>query len=191
MIAEQWKGVPTEPYFEVSNLGRVRSIERTILVPASWYREAHKRHYKRRLLRPALYQHGYFMVTVSSSRVGGRRVIRRRSVHTMVLEAFKGPPPTPEHEGRHLDGKPSNCRLANLEWGTRAENASDRVRHGTAHRPKGTRHGQAKITDDQVRALRLVYRRYGSEHLKLGQQLGISPSHARNIAKGRGWSHVD
>lgn len=53
-----------------------------------------------------------------------------RAVHVLVLEAFRGPRPGPDYEGRHLDGDPGNSALVNLAWGTRQENWGDRRRHG-------------------------------------------------------------
>jgi hypothetical protein len=50
----------------------------------------------------------------------------RQFVHRLVLAAFEGWLPFPEFEGRHLNGNRADNRLANLRWGTRAENAKDR-----------------------------------------------------------------
>jgi hypothetical protein len=73
------------------------------------------------------------------------------NVHRLVLEAFVGPRP----DGlvcRHLDGNCENNRLDNLEWGTQAENARDRIRHGTQCR--GLTNGRSKLTEEQVMAIR-------------------------------------
>src|SRR5690554_3506076 len=63
----------------------------------------------------------------------GRR--RKFKVHQLVCRAFHGERPTASHEVRHLDGNPMNNHADNLAWGTRSENALDRSRHGTQHRP--------------------------------------------------------
>ena len=55
-------------------------------------------------------------------------------VHHLVLEAFKGPRPDCLHECRHLDGDPQNNWWWNLQWGTRQENANDRIAHGRSCR---------------------------------------------------------
>ena len=56
--------------------------------------------------------------------------MKRRQVHTLVMEAFVGPRPK-GCEVRHLDGDPTRSELSNLAWGTKSENNFDRVRHGT------------------------------------------------------------
>lgn len=54
----------------------------------------------------------------------------QRAVHALVCEAFHGPRPDGQ-EVRHLDGTRDNNVPGNLAWGTKSENAKDRVRHGT------------------------------------------------------------
>jgi hypothetical protein len=48
--------------------------------------------------------------------------------HVAVLLAFRGPPPA-GRVGRHLDGDRLNNTLANLQYGTTAENNRDRWAH--------------------------------------------------------------
>ena len=59
-------------------------------------------------------QKGYIQVNIASSSY---------SVHRLVAEAFlTSPPSSAQVEVNHKDGNPSNNRLDNLEWCTRAEN---------------------------------------------------------------------
>jgi len=51
-------------------------------------------------------------------------------VHVLVLTAFVGPCPA-GMETLHEDGVRANNQLSNLRWGTRSENAKDKIRHGT------------------------------------------------------------
>lgn len=51
-------------------------------------------------------------------------------VHELVLVAFVGPRPSPDHEVLHGNGVRDDNRLENLRWGTVQENADDRRRHG-------------------------------------------------------------
>lgn len=121
---EQWKPVPGfEGYYEVSDLGRVRSFER---LGPHW--RGGQRRYGGGLLRT-------FPVnrTLKGSylRVGLYRPGRRcaRDVHLIVLEAFIGPRPA----GMvccHYNGDPKDNRLQNLRWDTIAANAADDFRNG-------------------------------------------------------------
>lgn len=188
---EEWRVVPSEPAYEVSNLGRTRSRLR-LSTSRSRHGNPFVRKLKGRVLVP-VYQPGtgYYDITVDSGRyVNGKRVPRRRSVASMVLEAFVGPRPSPRHLARHLNDLKWDNRLDNLAWGLPKQNAEDKVRNGNAYRPQGELHHHAKLTDDQVRQLRAVYKRYGKEHVALAKEFGINPRTAHGICTGKGWSHV-
>lgn len=67
---------------------------------------------------------GYLGLTIACS----DGVKRRKKVHRLVIEAFRGPP-TEGQVCRHLDGDRTNNDINNLVWGTRSENAQDAVKH--------------------------------------------------------------
>ena len=119
---EQWRPIPGyEGLYEVSDLGRVRSLGRTTrdrkVVPP-------------RVMKGSPDMGGYLSVKLYGGEQGrgGRKL---RKVHHLVLEAFVEPKPQGKM-CRHLDGDPQNNSLENLRWGTCAENAQDKIRHGRA-----------------------------------------------------------
>lgn len=117
---ELWRTCPGhEGYYEVSNLGRVRSLDRFIV-----QKDGQERFIpgKVKSLSPGF--SGYVL-----AQLWRNNKQRRVRVHTLVLEAFVGLAPA-GMECRHIDGNPSNNHLPNLEWGTSSENKWDRVRHG-------------------------------------------------------------
>lgn len=117
---ETWLSViGWEGYYEVSDLGRVRSVER--IVPRS---SGHPQRIRERILKALPGAHGYPRVNLC---VDGRYV--QRTVHSLVLEAFVGPCP-PGMESLHRNGVRTDCRLSNLRWGTSAENKADTRAHG-------------------------------------------------------------
>jgi hypothetical protein len=118
---EQWRAIPGfEGTYEVSDGGRVRSIDRVIVNTIG------RRHaLKGKILKP-FNNRGWF--TVGLYRPEGARTLR---VHQAVLMAFVGPRPD-GYVTRHLDGDKSNNSLENLVWGTQLENINDRRVHGTA-----------------------------------------------------------
>lgn len=116
MTVEEWRQVVGSPDYQVSDRGRVISYKR-------------KTPKVMRLTR----QKGYLHVTIAMGALG--RV--RRTVHSLVAEAFIGPRPT-GLQVRHLDGDGENNQVANLAYGTNSENMQDRLRHGRDPNAKKT-----------------------------------------------------
>lgn len=119
-----------------------------------------------------------------SLRLSGRSNPKRQSVHRLVAVAFKGPCPSPDHEVRHLDGTRTNNAPSNLEWGTRAENAADMVRHGTVM--KGEKSPVAKYDLEFARRVRLL-RDKGRSQQSIADELSLAQSHVSRIVRGVCW----
>jgi len=171
--SEEWRSVPGfEGLYRVSSLGRVRSLTRLSF---------DGRIIRGRTLRPSPGSNGYPKVTLC--RDGENHTV---SVHRLILEAFRGPAPE-GFEARHLNGVKTDNRLSNLEWGSLAENAADKVEHGTA--PRGERHPLAKLTEADVIKIR---RRLaaGEFQREIAADFGVSRSAVSVIATGRTWSHL-
>lgn len=116
---EVWKAIPDHDYYEVSSLGRVRSLDR--LVPGGRYPGSMRR-MRGRVLAPGASKTGYLRVKLGTG--------PWYSVHGLVAAAFIGPRP----EGMqvcHNDGDKLNNRRENLRYDTASENVRDSVRHGT------------------------------------------------------------
>lgn len=88
------------------------------------------RGHKNRIMKTTLNKDGYEYVRIT---VNGKRI--KRYIHQWVCLKYCGKKPTIKHEVRHLDGDKNNNNYMNLKWGTRKENAMDRVRHGNTYRP--------------------------------------------------------
>ena len=120
MAAEEWRPVVGyEALYEVSSLGRVRSIDRECLG-----RDGRCELHRGKMLKPQPMKNGYLDVYLCS---GARRT--HRTVHRLVAEAFIGPKPK-GLEIRHKDGNRSNNSAENLEYGTRSENLRDCYSYG-------------------------------------------------------------
>jgi hypothetical protein len=114
-MSEGWKPVPGyEGYYEVSTLGRVRSLER-------W---ARNRRTQEVIMRARAKHDGHMQIILR--RDGAAKTFL---VHRLVLLAFVDGG-MPGEEVLHRDGDPSNNALYNLRWGTKSENMLDQVRHG-------------------------------------------------------------
>lgn len=118
---EEWRPIPgTDGIYEVSNLGRVRSLDRVITEKTGMCRRK-----SGRVLKPFKgdrYDHQAVSIGAHD----------RRYVHVLVLEVFVGPRPT-GYEACHNDGDVHNNAVKNLRWDTPSANQQDRIDHGTHH----------------------------------------------------------
>lgn len=122
---EQWKAIPGwEGHYEVSDLGRVRSVDRIV---SDDLHGGRKRKQQGRILA----QHPGAGGREAYMRVNLHRDGIRRTgwVHRLVAEAFIGPRPE-GMETCHNDGNGHNNRLTNLRYDTPSANALDAVMHG-------------------------------------------------------------
>jgi len=107
-------------------------------------------------------------------------------VHELVLRVFVGPRP-PGKECRHLNGIKTDNRLANLQWGTRLENAADRKRHGTD--PRGERNPRARLTRDQVEDARARVAA-GESCAAVAKEMGVGRATMHHAVVGYTWQDL-
>jgi len=94
-------------------------------------------------------------------------------------------------EGHIIRHKCRNKNCVNpehLETGTHAENQADRLRDGTSTR--GIKHPQAKLTEEQVRAIRTIYSAGNISQERLAKEYGVSRETISHIVQRRLWSHI-
>ena len=120
-LEEEWRAIPGyEGFYEISSLGRARSVTRRVLTKGGKTRGVNSR-----ILCQALNEDGYPVISVS---VGTKQSQRTLAVHKLVLLAFRGLRPK-GMESLHWDGNKENNRLSNLRYGSPLENWDDRKRH--------------------------------------------------------------
>lgn len=162
---EEWRAIPGwAGYYEVSGLGRVRSVERFV-----HFSDGRVRRYDAKLRATHVDGFGYHKVTLKRS---GKQ--DRVLVHQVVAAAWIGPRP-PGLDICHYDGDKTNNRHENLRYDTRSANHADSVRHGTACRKR-------KLPDDVVEEIRLL--RGAATCRVIAEMFDTSPAHVCNIQRG-------
>jgi len=137
MNEEVWKDIPGyEGKYQVSNLGRVKSLSR--IIHGANQSSAYTWVSKERILRPGRHdKSGHLSVMLNSPR-------RCCLVHQLVLRAFIGE----SSDGTvvlHKNGDSADNRLENLRYDTQSENVHDVYRQGKAWK---------KLTADDVESIR-------------------------------------
>ena len=89
---------------------------------------------------------------------------------------------------RHSCDNPRCINPAHLELGTVADNNRDRDERGRA--ALGMRHGKAKLTDDEVIAIRERYALGGESHRSLAAEYGVSHKVIGKLIRRITWKHL-
>jgi NUMOD4 motif/HNH endonuclease len=166
MEDERWRDVVTHPgLYEVSDLGRVRSLDRGGR--------------KGRLLSTRVDHRGYRKATLS---LDGRQEYVK--VAKLVAMACCGPRPSLEHEVCHGNGVSDDDRALNLRWCTRSENMEDARRHGTLR--IGERVHSAKLQPVHVTAIRHDTR----IAREIARDYGVGVSQVLKIRRCEKWRHL-
>lgn len=120
MQNEIWKDIPEfEGYYQVSNLGNLRSLSRTILREGG-----RKLNLKGKIILPKIDEHGYYKCQLWKN--NKPKSIR---VHRLVAKAFLNKSHWQNHVN-HIDGNKLNNNLSNIEWCTDEYNQSESIRLG-------------------------------------------------------------
>jgi hypothetical protein len=120
---ETWKPIPGYiGLYEVSDLGRVRAVERIII--QNNQHGTYARTLREHIVAQLPSSKGYLRVHLSRN-----GVTKKHLVHHLVLEAHIGPRPS-GMQACHRDDDKDNNELWNLKWASPEENIADRFRNG-------------------------------------------------------------
>lgn len=125
-MQEIWKDIKEyEGCYQVSNMGRVRSLTRK--VPTfNGYRIT-----KGKLLKPLKTNRNYFRVCLKQNQKN-----KYISIHRLVAETFLNNPNN-YPVINHIDGDTANNTVTNLEWCTQSHNVKEAYRIGLAKPTSG------------------------------------------------------
>lgn len=162
---EIWKKVVGYDYYEVSSIGRVRSIDKKVRV-----RGGHNVIKTGRIIVPGT-AHGYLSVCLCHN--SKKKWMR---VHRLVSMAFI---PNPENKPfiNHKDANRKNNNVQNLEWCTHAENMN--------HCLFVSENRNIRTTYDTV--VYCIKNFNGSNHIELAKHLGIRPGITKRITTESGY----
>lgn len=147
---EEWKPVAGyEGFYDISNRGRVRSLDRIVNTKTGPQR------HKGKTLKPSPDSSGHLQVILYNA---GNPT--RFAVHRLVAIAFL---PKSEHEQvLHRDDEKFNNQVDNLYWGTPVDNMQDKILNGNNHETNKTqcRRGHLLIEPNLVRYQLTIGKRF-------------------------------
>lgn len=165
---ELWKPVVGfEGLYEVSNLGQIKSLQRTK------NNKGKIQQVPKRILAQA--QTNYPSVSLWSD-----GVLKVKKVHRIVAEAWI-PNPLNKSEVNHIDANRLNNCFDNLEWVTRQENCT----HAKVNKlmPSGKNHVKTKVNPNDVIYYWLINEE--TTQLEVAHHFGISQSRVSQIVGAR------
>jgi hypothetical protein len=112
MMEEIWKDIEECEGYQVSNLGRIRSVDRVVHVGNRWG-GVNARRYKGKLITTFAYPNGYMAFVYKKE----GKVFKNFLIHRLVAQAFI---PNPDNlpQINHKNEQRDDNRVDNLEWCT-------------------------------------------------------------------------
>lgn len=167
-MEEVWKCIRAEPGYAISNMGRVKSLARTIQRS-----NGRKQTIRERVLKLSFDELGYPQVRFNR---------HTYKVHRLIGMEFMGDRPTNEVI-RHLDGNPQNNHLSNLEYGTLSQNIYD------CYDYRGNLRKSQKL-DEHIASKIKAQLMAGIESYKLAKQYHVSQQTICDIKHNRIYRRV-
>lgn len=183
-MEEEWKDIKgLEDLYQVSNLGRVRSLDRT-LEQRGPQGEPCIFHYKGKIIKPVLNYNGYMVVPLGKNKPWN-------VVHRLVARAFI-PNPYNKPMVNHINGDKTDNRAENLEWCTNRENQIHAVK--VLNRPQGAYQNKpvkcietGEIFENSQRAAEKFNK---GKHTANNIKMCASPKYPRKTCHGFHWEFV-
>lgn len=180
-MEEIWKDIAGyKGFYQVSNLGRIKSLCRKTLNSKGVYHTVGGR-----IMAPKKDPNGYLSIILSKN-----QVTKQERIHRLVALAFID---NPENKDlvNHMDGNKRNNVVTNLEWVTHSQNHKHAFRTGlrVPTDTSGSKNGRARVTEDIVRQIRFDFDNNMSQK-DLIEKYNIPSSTITNIKLRHTWKCV-
>lgn len=167
-MTEIWRDIEGyEGKYEVSNLGRIKSLKR-------------KGRREEQILESYLDLKGYPMIQVCKN---GKK--HPTKIHRLVAEAFivnfNNKP-----QVNHIDGNKSNNIVINLEWCSCSENIIHAFKMGLYKSRKGEQSGHHKLSEKEAKEIKNLKGK-GLSQKVIGKMFNISNSTVGRIHNNKCW----
>ena len=160
-MKEEWKDIADyEGFYQISNLGRVKSFPRKFTTK------------KPRILKGKPTPKGYLQVSLSTNNKVFPKYIHRLVADAFVFNAFD------KLEVNHKDGDKKNNKANNLEWVTHAENQRHAGKNGLM--ASGERSARLKLKDYEIEQIRYM-RSTGYKLKYIAYIYGVTFQHISSI----------
>jgi NUMOD4 motif len=176
--AEKWvpiiidvEGVEHPPRYEVSNFGRLKSLQSSE---------------KGTIIKGSVIQ-GYRSLNVRLPK--GKSF--NRYVHKLVAETFVTKPSLDHKFVIHLDFDKTSNHFENLKWATKDEMVEhNKLNPAVINKPIPKRTKNYKLTETKVRMIKKMLQKENTRLKMIAKQFGITHTQLNRIRSGKNWGYV-
>lgn len=174
---EVWKDIEEfEGYYQISNIGEVKSLERIVKNGLNSTRIV-----KERILKQTMGTNGYLSVGLHK-----HQKCKKYEIHRLVAIAFISNPDN-KSQVNHKDGIKTNNFDFNFEWVTHKENADHAVLNNLVNN-KGSNHGNAKLVEEDIVEIRELYK--SKSQRAIAEMYNVNRATIGLIVTFKTWKHV-
>lgn len=175
---EKWRPVGGYVgYYEVSNIGRVRSVDRLIT-----YKDGRVGKFIGKVLKSGANKKGYPIVYLSKNSKKFTVTIHRL-VAMAFIKKIDG-----KNQVNHIDGIKDNNNVTNLEWCNNSENQLHAFRNGLKTPERGSDRYNSVINELTAKKVKKLLLRMSAN--KVSIKTGVSIHIVKDILRNRSWRHV-
>jgi hypothetical protein len=176
-MKEEWKDIMGyENLYQISNFGRIKSLERIKQIGKYFF------HFNEIIMKLQTDSHGYKTVWLHKNGKG-----KNWKVHILVAKHYI---PNPENKPyvNHIESNVTDNRSWMLSWVTPKENSEDAVARNRM--TKGEKCHSSKLTEEQILEISKKYipRKYSLQ--KLANEYGCTKQNIRKIITDKSWKHI-
>lgn len=176
-MEETWKDIEGYiGFYQVSNMGNVRSLDR--VVNNSRFGKIKQ---TGRVLKSAIDSKGYQRVALSKD-----RKLSTFKVHRLVAQAFLNNPSNLA-EVNHIAGNKTDNKVESLEWISHRDNCIHSFANGLQIGMKKESNPNSKLTIEKVKSARLEYIPYVVGYKQLADKYGVDKKTMIQAIKGITW----
>ena len=173
-MEEIWKDIQGyEGFYQVSNLGKVKSLKRIVK-----HNKGGNQNIKEKILKQSLTGSGYLTIVLSKNGIKERFL-----THRLVCQSFLNNDLT-KRTVNHKDCNKLNNELTNLEWMTDSENQIHSLENGI--KPKGSNHANSKLTEQNV----IEIRNSTLSNIDLSKIYKVAHQTISQIRNRKRWKHI-
>ncbi len=177
-MQEKWKDILAwEGLYQISNFGRVKSLEKHVINKSGTYTKR-----KERILKPSISK-GYYHVILHRDKFKKGYTVHRLVAVNFLIEHDKN------LHINHKDGNKLNNHIENLEWCTQKENSQHAVKNGLYKPLFGEKAPRALI--DKNKALLIIsLLKSGFSGMEISEKTGTSNKIISSINTHTTWRHL-